>query len=406
MSRLSRIAAVLVLAVLPTTLTAPPASARTAAAVDVALEWYDASALTVRLGGAPAAVTNSRVWAIGWTAATRALLREPLADAAYQEAALASAVHAALLDFAPPGKPQLDAVLAGTLARIPDGPAKDRGLAAGKAETAALLAARTGDGLDPASVNAPYHPQPPAPGVWQPTPPRNEPAIQYGLRNARPFLLPSGAQYRPTPDPLDSAAYRRDLEEVRVYGAADSAVRTAGQTAVAQFWATTPLPIFTQILRGVLAQRATWPAAARAGLVAAFHVASVDTQIAVADAKYAHVRWRPVTALRAEGHSAWTPLHDTPPHPDYVSGHAAIAASAEQVLTALTGPRPRRPITVSSPAAPGADRTYTSWRQFTQENLDARVWSGIHTRDADDDGARLGRRVTLNALLRLPALLR
>ncbi|MFI6907173.1 vanadium-dependent haloperoxidase [Nonomuraea sp. NPDC050394] len=405
MSRLSRIAAVLVLAVLPITLTSTSAAARTTSAVDVALEWYDASALTVRLGGASAAATNSRVWAIGWTAATRALVRQPLAPAAYQQAALASAVHAALLDFAPPGKPQLDAVLAGTLARIPDGQAKERGIAAGKAATAALLAERAGDGLDPASVDAAYHPQPVAPGIWQPTPPAHAPGIQYGLRRAKPFLLTGGSQFRPTPDPLGSERYLRDMEEVRVYGSADSTARTPEQTAVAQFWATTPLPIFTQVLRGALEQKASWPLAARAGLVAAFHVASVDTQIATADAKYAHVRWRPVTALRAAGHTGWTPLHETPPHPDYVSGHAAYAGAAEQVLTALTGPRPARPITASSVVAPGADRTYTSWRQFTQENLDARVWSGIHTRNADDAGAHLGRRVALHSLLHLPGLL-
>ncbi|MBB5081638.1 vanadium-dependent haloperoxidase [Nonomuraea endophytica] len=405
MSRLSRIAAVLVLAALPITLTSTSAAARTGSAVDVALEWYDASALTVKLGGASAAATNSRVWAIGWSAATRALVRQPLAPAAYQQAALASAVHAALLDFAPPGKPQLDAVLAGTLARIPDGDAKERGIAAGKAATAALLAERAGDGLDPASIDAAYHPQPPAPGVWQPTPPANARGIQYGLRNAKPFLLASGSQFRPTPDALDSERYLRDMEEVRVYGAADSTARTPEQTAVAQFWATTPLPIFTQLLRGALEQKASWPLAARAGLVAAFHVASVDTQIATSDAKYAHVRWRPVTALRAAGYTGWTPLHETPPHPDYVSGHAAYAGAAEQILTALTGPRPARPITASSAVAPGADRTYSSWRQFTQENLDARVWSGIHTRNADDAGAQLGRRVALNSLLHLPGLL-
>ncbi|GAA4921588.1 hypothetical protein [Actinoplanes utahensis] len=36
-------------------------------------------------------------------------------------------------------------------------------------------------------------------------------------------------------------------------------------------------------------------------------------------------------------------------------------------------------------------RTYTDWRAPSQENVDARVWSGIHTRTADEAGIRLGR---------------
>lgn len=404
MSRLAKIAAMAV--VLATSLTAPlaPAAARTAPA-DVALEWFDANALTVQLGGAPAPVTNNRVWAIGWLAAARALLRRPLAGTDYQEAALASAVHATLVAFAPPGKPQLDAVLATSLGRIPDGPAKEQGVAAGVAAAQSLLAARQGDGLDPASVNQPFELPAPAPGGYEATPPAYERAMQSGTRLATPFLLGRADRFRPTPISITSERYQRDLEEVRVLGAAGSTARTPAQTATAQFWLNTPLPIYTQLLRAALAQSAAWPLSARAGLVATFHVALVDTQIATSDAKYAHLRWRPVTALRRAGHDGWTPLHDTPPHPDFVSGHASFAGAAEVVLTALTGPGPAQPVTVTSPSAPGAPRTYTTWRQATLDNVDARVWSGIHTRNADEAGAALGRTVARHTLRTMISLL-
>ncbi|WP_308042371.1 vanadium-dependent haloperoxidase [Micromonospora sp. PLK6-60] len=132
--------------------------------------------------------------------------------------------------------------------------------------------------------------------------------------------------------------------------------------------------------------------------MAVFHVALVDTQIATSDAKYAHLRWRPVTAIRAEGDPGWTPLHDTPAHPDYPSGHNTYSGAAEEVLTALVGARARAPYTITSPTQPGATRTYTDWRRPTRENVDARVWSGIHTRTADEVGVRLGRDVAAHTV--------
>ncbi|MEV0232790.1 hypothetical protein [Nonomuraea sp. NPDC050786] len=53
---------------------------------------------------------------------------------------------------------------------------------------------------------------------------------------------------------------------------------------------------------------------------------------------------------------------------------------------------------LTSPTAPGVTRTYTTWKVLTDENVDARVWSGIHTRSADQAGVRLGRQVAAYAL--------
>lgn len=373
---------------------ATPAKA-SASTVDTALEWYDATAVAVATGSRPQ-VINSRAWAISWLAAARSLRAG--AGRQYQDTALASAVHTALTTLIPESAPALDAALRTTLDRIPDGRAKDRGVAAGQAEARSLLAQRAGDGLDPASVNPPYPTPDPAPSIWQPTPPSFTTAQQTGTRFATPFLLHRADQYRPGPPPaLDSERYRADLAEVRDYGAANSTVRTAGQTDTATFWLGSSLTLYTGILRAALAQ-STRPTAWRAGLVAIFHVALVDTQIATSDTKYAYLRWRPVTAIQAGGDPQWTPLHTTPAHPDYPSGHNTYSGAAEQVLTALVGPRSREPYTIGSPSQAGATRTYTDWRLPTVENVDARVWSGIHTRTADEVGVRLGRDVAAHTV--------
>ncbi|MEU8529239.1 vanadium-dependent haloperoxidase [Streptomyces sp. NPDC048629] len=251
------------------------------------------------------------------------------------------------------------------------------------------------------------HVPPAAPGVWQPTPDGYAPAAQYGNRVARPFLLDSPAQYRLGPPPaLDSRRYRADLAEVRAVGSADSAVRTPRQTETATFWYGSSLTLYTEPLR-VAVTRSHGSAADRARLVALFHAALVDTQIATSDSKYTYTRWRPVTAIRTGPlgtDPAWTPLHTTPAHPDYPSGHGSYAGAAEAILGALAGPR-TAPYTLTSPTAPGVRRTYTDWEQLTRENIDARVFSGIHSRSADEAGVALGKAVGGHALRHADRLL-
>jgi hypothetical protein len=377
---------------------AVPNASATRQRVDVALEWYDVTANTIAAAGAPTQVTNNRTWAIAWLAATRALLRTP-GPQDYREAAVAGAIHETLTTLVPARRTELDQALTTTLGRITDGPTETAGVTAGRQQAKTVLAARSGDGLEPTSVNAPFTPPAASPGTWQPTPPTFSPATQYGNRSAKPFLLRSADEFRLGPPPaLDSDRYQRDLAEVRADGAVGSQTRTQAQTDTATFWLGSSYVLYTAPLRVALAETARKPLADRVKLVALFHVASVDTQIATSDSKYAYLRWRPVTAIRATADANWTPLHTTPPHPDYPSGHTTYSGSAEQVLTTLVGARTSKPYTIPSPTAPGVTRTYTNWHQLTTENVDARVWSGIHTRTADTAGVTLGRKVAANAL--------
>ncbi|OSZ56187.1 phosphoesterase PA-phosphatase, partial [Streptomyces pharetrae CZA14] len=118
-------------------------------------------------------------------------------------------------------------------------------------------------------------------------------------------------------------------------------------------------------------------------------------------------RWRPVTAIRTgsvDPDPEWTPLHNTPAHPDYPSGHTTYSGAAEAVLSTLAGPS-TAPFDLTSPTAPGVTRTYTTWKQLSDENVDARVLSGIHTRSADEAGITLGRNVARHTLRNAASLL-
>lgn len=106
---------------------AAPAPPLPAGAGSVVLDWYDTTARTVAATAAPTQITNNRTWAIGWIAAARAAREAPAGPARgrFQDAAVASAVHDVLVGLAPSRRADLDAALAATLGRIPDGPAEE-----------------------------------------------------------------------------------------------------------------------------------------------------------------------------------------------------------------------------------------------------------------------------------------
>jgi hypothetical protein len=211
---------------------ARPWRARPAQHRALALQWYDITDQTVSAAAFPEPATQSRVWSLAWLAAARAV--EHGHNPSYAAAAFAQALHDALLAQVPAQQPQLDRALATTLAAIPDGAAKNAGITEGQHEAALALLQRQGDGLDTASLDIPFTPPPPGPGVWQPTPPTFAPAVRAGQGNARPFLPDAADQFDPGPPPsLNSPTYLRSLAEVRAYGSATSAVRTPGPAATA-----------------------------------------------------------------------------------------------------------------------------------------------------------------------------
>jgi hypothetical protein len=368
----------------------------------LALDWFEVTKQTVAAAAFPQPVTQSRTWAVSWIAATRAV-RDGFGSR-FQTAAFATALHDALAAQVPTQQSQLDAALASTLAGIPNGWEKKLGILAGQYEANRVLAQRAGDGLDTASVEAPYTPPPAAPGVWQPTPPTFGPAVRAGQGNARSFLLASNDQFRPAPPPaLNSPEFLDALAEVHAVGGATSSVRTPAQTDTANFIAQDSFALYGQALKEVLADThhsLLWDAQA----VAAFHVVTVDTQIAIFEAKYVYTFWRPVTAIRTgsvDPDPTWTPLLATPRHPEYPSGHAGYAGAAEGVLTALTGPWAPQPLAATSSTAPGSVHTYTRWSQITEETIDGRVWEGVHYRFSDETAAELGKQVAAWDLPRL-----
>jgi hypothetical protein len=146
---------------------------------------------------------------------------------------------------------------------------------------------------------------------------------------------------------------------------------------------------------------------AEASLFAELNIAIADAAIAMGDAKYTYWVWRPITAIQdgdadVPARPNWMPLLVTPPHPAYISGHAAFSGAAAVVLTAAFGQRRFR---ASSASTPGVTRSFTSFEQAAEEAANSRLWGGIHYKFDNDDGLATGRAVgvwAMRAFRRLP----
>ncbi len=359
------------------------------ARADVVMDWNlraNEVVLESKIGTPPA----MRVMAIVQAAVHDAVLGAP--TGASLDASVAAANRATLSKLLPAQQATIERAYQAALAAIPAGPERDAGIARGEKAATAVLAERTDDG---AGTPAAYRPHASA-GTYVPT---AAPAVpHWGGR--KPWVMSSPSQFRPGPPPaLDSEAWVRDYNEVKLLGAKSSSARTPRQTEIAQFWESSLPPIYHGVVHSVAAMPGR-TAAMNARLFAAATLALDDALIAVFDAKYHYNFWRPVTAVRngdidgnpaTERDAAWTPFHEAPMHPEDPSGHAILAGAVGAVLDAeLAGTR-SYVLSTSSPSAKNATRRWTRVSDFVQEVSDARIYEGIHFRSAVEVGTAMGR---------------
>jgi hypothetical protein len=108
-----------------------------------------------------------------------------------------------------------------------------------------------------------------------------------------------------------------------------------------------------------------------------------------------------VTAIRnadidgndaTEPEATWSPLTDTPMHPEYPSAHSVLASAVTTVLKAEFGDALPE-LSTSSPTAKGAVRHWKTADDFVLEVSNARVWEGVHFRFSAEVGVAMGRQI-------------
>jgi hypothetical protein len=231
---------------------------------------------------------------------------------------------------------------------------------------------------------------PAGPGQWQPTPPKFQAALQPTWGENRPFVLAVGDACPPARPLLYSEAptsqfYREALE---VY-TTDQAL-TDEQRAIALFWSDDPGQTVTPPGHSISLLTQVLPEENASLILAAEAYAKVG--IAVADAfigcwngKYQYNLLRPVTYIQQLIDPAWMPLLNTPPFPEYPSGHSVQTGAVATVLTDLFGEN--YALVDHTHADRGlAPRSFASFRALAEEAALSRLYGGIHFRRAIELG--------------------
>lgn len=327
-------------------------------------------------------------------------------------AAAAAAAHRVMVTLYPGRQVEADLRYHDSLLLVLPGPQRTAGMQWGETVAAAILQWRSGDGSNGTSTYTPGT----QPGQWRPTVSFGgvvRPALLPNWGNVAPFALASGADFRPpAPPALTSGQYASDVNVVKALGERFRSTRTPEQTQIAQFWAygpgtATPPGHWNQIARTVAllhpcVLNCTSPLPngieENARMFALLNIALADAAIACWNTKYLYNFWRPITAIQeadTDGNPAtaldpiWTPFLETPPFPEYTSGHSTFSGAAAAVLAQFFG-ADRIPFSIESDDLPGTQRSYDSFSQAAQESGISRVYGGIHFPSANARGLNAG----------------
>ena len=308
---------------------------------------------------------------------------------ALPEAAVAAAVWGVLSAEPQANHAKLGRSYSEAIAKLPEGAARNAGVALGQRAAAALLTLRAADSFD--RVDAPISAA--AAGVFQPIPGRKMP-FRIDPNPARPFGVARFEVFDVDPPPAaDSAQARTELSEVKRLGARDGGSRNADQTAAALFWNSGEAKDELEMFKPLILAR-QWSALETARFLALASMADADARVIGGQLKLRYRHWRPLTALRSEftpaeqRDAAWEPLIRTPIDPDHPSGFGLYAGTSEVVLGML------KPTMLSRfNSATSQTRNWPSIDALAGEMAESRIWAGVHFRSSVAAGRRLGRQI-------------
>lgn len=246
-------------------------------------------------------------------------------------------------------------------------------------------------------------------GIWQQTPPDYEEAVEPNWRLIQPLLMDSASQFKPARPPAydlnPSSQYYKEVKEVFEL----SHQLTEEQKLIARFWDDNPFvsehkghltygnkkmtPVGHWMgITGLLCKQTKKTPLEIARTYALTAAAIFDGFIATWEEKYTSKTVRPVTVIREHIASEWNPLLQTPPFPEYTSGHSVISAAAATVLTAVIGNQVSFRDTTELKYL-GLERHFPSLEAASDEVSMSRMYGGIHYRSAVMNGQKQGQQI-------------
>lgn len=241
-------------------------------------------------------------------------------------------------------------------------------------------------------------------GTWYPTPPGYFAPVEPYFNTIRSFTLDSAAQFKPAaPIPFSTdkkSPFYTLMQEVYTQAL------TPAKEEIAAFWDCNPFALQDNghLMVGMkkISPGAHWMGIAgiaceqsNASLAKTVHVYTIlsiglmDGFYCCWDEKYRSNRIRPETAIRKYIDPKWKPFLQTPPFPEYLSGHSTISSAAAIILTHFFGDNFAYTDTVEERFGLKS-RSFTSFKQAAAEAGISRLYGGIHFMDAIVNGQKQG----------------
>ncbi|SFB19928.1 PAP2 superfamily protein [Algoriphagus aquimarinus] len=246
-------------------------------------------------------------------------------------------------------------------------------------------------------------------GFWYPTPPAYIAAVEPEWKTIKPFFITNLSNYSPAPmapfDMTDGSSFHNQLMEV--YTTTNEL--SDEQKLIANFWDCNPFKVefsghmaigVKKIspgghwigITGIAAQKAKLSFQETAFIHALVGMTLHDAFISCWKAKYETDRIRPETVINQKMDQRWRPLLQTPPFPEYTSGHSVISRASAVILTGYFGDNFEF-IDSSETYFGLPERPFPSFLYASEEAAISRLYGGIHFRDAIEEGVKQGGKI-------------
>ncbi|MDB5288602.1 MAG: phosphoesterase [Mucilaginibacter sp.] len=246
-------------------------------------------------------------------------------------------------------------------------------------------------------------------GKWRPTPPDYLDGVEFCWGTMETFAVKSSSDFAlPPPPPFSNDKNSEYFKQnIAVYN--QSKNNTKEQITIAKFWDDNPFVIQhsghmmfvnKKITPGghwigitAIACKKTKANAVKAAQAYALtSIALYDAFICGWQVKYTTQYIRPVTVINDKIDHNWLPLLQTPPFPEYPSGHSDISGASAVILTHLFGDNFEY-MDTSDLRYIGMQRHFDSFFKAADETSISRYYGGLHYKISVDAGAKQGRQI-------------
>jgi hypothetical protein len=254
---------------------------------------------------------------------------------------------------------------------------------------------------------------------WYPTPPMYMEAVEPNWKTVRPMMIDSSKQFipaRPAPFSTDTTSefYKQAYDVYKI-----SHHPSTEQVNIASFWDCNPFAVTTSghmmigfkkispgghwmNIAGIVTKKANLSFDASVQVLALEGITLMDAFISCWEEKYRSNGIRPETYITRYIDNKWAPFLQTPPFPEYPSGHAVLSNASATVLSYLLGDHFAYTDDSEIPYGVGP-RSFKSFIQAAEEASVSRFYGGIHFRDAIENGNTQGRQVGADIVKKLKA---